>query len=137
MKMRIARDKCETDEMEIYERLKAYNLLKREPSENSPLDIFYEDEDGNKYAGLVAEVFGNWLCIHYLFVNEKFRGRGVGKKIIQIAEEEARNRGCRFAFVDTFSFQAPEFYEKLGYKEVFALKEYPYKGARYYYTKDL
>ena len=53
------------------------------------------------------------------------------------AEEEAKRRGCKYAFVDTFSFQAPEFYRKLGYEEVFVLRDYPYTEARYYYTKTL
>lgn len=46
-------------------------------------------------------------------------------------------RGCKYAFVDTFSFQAPAFYEKHGYREVFTLEDYPYTEKRYYYTKDL
>ena len=43
----------------------------------------------------------------------------------------------KYAFVDTFSFQAPGFYKKLGYKEVFTLTEYPYPGSRTYFTKEL
>lgn len=46
-------------------------------------------------------------------------------------------RGAKYAFVDTFDFQAPGFYKKLGYREVFALTEYPYTGSRTYYTKEL
>lgn len=46
-------------------------------------------------------------------------------------------RGCKYAFVDTFSFQAPAFYEKHGYREVFTLEDYPYTEKRHYYTKDL
>ena len=50
---------------------------------------------------------------------------------------EARKRGCKYAFVDTFSFQAPTFYKNHGYREVFTLEEYPYTGKRHYYTKEL
>ena len=53
------------------------------------------------------------------------------------AESEAKNRNCRFAFVNTYQFQAPDFYQKHGYKEVFALQDYPYTGQRFYYQKDL
>ena len=70
-------------------------------------------------------------------MDEKLRGQGIGSKIMSAAETEAKKRGCKYAFVDTFSFQAPGFYTKLGYQEVFALTEYPYTGARYYYTKEL
>ncbi|EJP23752.1 acetyltransferase, GNAT family [Lachnoanaerobaculum sp. ICM7] len=96
-----------------------------------------EDELGNLVAGMVAETFGNWLEIEYLYVSDDLRGQGIGSKILETAENESRNRGCKYSFVDTFNFQAPKFYEKHGYKEVFALKEYPYTGERYYYTKEL
>lgn len=137
MELRITNDGNERDIEEIHELLKEYNLSNREKSENIPLGIFYEDETGKKQAGLTGETFGNWLCIKYLYVDEKLRGQGIGSKIMSAAEAEAKKRGCKYAFVDTFSFQAPEFYTKLGYQEVFALTEYPYTGARYYYTKEL
>ena len=88
-------------------------------------------------AGLTGETFGNWLCIHYLFVAEQLRKMGIGSDLLAAAEKEAKQRGCKNAFVDTFSFQAPEFYKKHGYKEVFSLNEYPYTGKRHYYTKEL
>ena len=63
-------------------------------------------------AGLVAETFGNWLEIEYLFVREELRGQGIGSKLLQQAESEAKNRNCRFAFVNTYQFQAPDFLSK-------------------------
>lgn len=117
--------------------LKAYNLQHREHSEAVPVGVFYENENGQKKGGLIGETFGNWLCIKYLFVSEELRGKGIGKQILKAAEEEARRRGCKYAFVDTFSFQAPLFYQKMGYREAFVLNEYPYTGKRYYYTKEL
>ena len=137
MTLRITNDGSEKDVQEIHALLKAYNLSHREPSKDVPLGIYYENENGEKLAGLVGETFGNWLCIKYLFVSEELRGQGIGTRIMESAEQEAKSRGCKYAFVDTFSFQAPDFYRKLGYQEVFALTEYPYTGARYYYTKQL
>ena len=137
MRFRITNDGDEKDIQEIHGLLKEYNLCNREKSESVPIGIFYEDETGKKQAGLTGETFGNWLCIQYLFVNESLRGQGVGREIMLAAETEAKKRGCKYVFVDTFSFQAPGFYIKLGYQEVFALTEYPYTGARHYYTKDL
>ena len=122
---------------EIANQIRAYNRSKREEAESEPLNLYLEDEMGNLMEGLVAETFGNWLEIEYLFVKEELRGQGIGLKLLQRAENEAKNRNCRFAFVNTYQFQAPDFYLSHGYKEVFTLQDYPYTGKRYYYQKDL
>ena len=117
--------------------IRSYNRSKREVAESEPLNLYVEDEHGEIMAGLVGETFGNWLEIEYLFVKEDIRGQGIGSQLLQQAESEAKKRNCRFAFVNTYQFQAPAFYQKYGYKEVFTLKDYPYTGQRHYYQKDL
>ena len=137
LNFRITDDADAQDIGEIYELLKAYNLRHREASANVPLGIYLEDAQKKKLAGLTGETFGNWLCIQFLFVRESCRGKGIGRKLLEAAEAEARQRGCKYAFVNTFSFQAPAFYKKHGYQEVFTLEEYPYTGKRHDYTKQL
>ena len=122
---------------EIGNLIRAYNRSKREEAESEPLNLYVEDEKGNLLAGLIAETFGNWLEIEYLFVKEDLRGQGIGSQLLQRAESEAKKRNCFFAFVNTYQFQAPAFYQKHGYQEVFILKDYPYTGQRHYYQKDL
>lgn len=122
---------------EIGDLIRSYNRSKRETAESEPLNLYVEDEHGQLLAGLVAETFGNWLEIEYLFVKEELRGQGIGSQLLKQAESEAKKRNCRFAFVNTYQFQAPAFYQKHGYKEVFTLKDYPYTGQRHYYQKDL
>ena len=117
--------------------IRSYNRSKREVAESEPLNLYAEDEHGEIMAGLVAETFGNWLEIEYLFVKEDLRGQGIGSQLLQQAESEAKKRNCRFAFVNTYQFQAPAFYQKYGYKKVFTMKDYPYTGQRHYYQKDL
>ena len=117
--------------------IRSYNRSKREAAESEPLNIYVEDDSGELMAGLVAETFGNWLEIEYLFVKEDLRAQGIGSQLLQKAESEAKKRNCRFAFVNTYQFQAPAFYQMHGYKEVFTLKDYPYTGQRHYYQKDL
>ena len=117
--------------------IRSYNRSKREVAESEPLNLYVEDEHGEIMAGLVAETFGNWLEIEYLFVKEDLRGQGIGSQLLHQAESEAKMRNCRFAFVNTYQFQAPAFYQKHGYQEVFILKDYPYTGQRHYYQKDL
>ena len=122
---------------EIGDLIRSYNRSKRETAESEPLNLYVEDEHGQLLAGLVAETFGNWLEIEYLFVKEGLRGQGIGSQLLQQAESEAKKRNCRFAFVNTYQFQAPAFYQKYGYKEVFTMKDYPYTGQRHYYQKEL
>ena len=137
MNFRITDDGNESDINEIHEMLREYNLSHREASENVPIGVFLEDEAGRKLAGSTGETFGNWLCIRFLFVSESLRSQGIGSRLLEAMESEARRRGCKYAFVDTFSFQAPKFYENHGYQEVFTLEEYPYTEKRHYYTKEL
>ena len=122
---------------EIGNLIRSYNRSKREAAESEPLNLYVEDDSGELLAGLVAETFGNWLEIEYLFVKEDLRGQGIGSQLLQQAESEAKKRNCRFAFVNTYQFQAPAFYQKHGYKEVFTMKNYPYTGQRHYYQKEL
>ena len=117
--------------------IRSYNRSKREAAESEPLNLYVEDDSSQLMAGLVAETFGNWLEIEYLFVKEDLRGQGIGSQLLHQAESEAKKRNCRFAFVNTYQFQAPAFYQKYGYKEVFTMKDYPYTGQRHYYQKEL
>lgn len=136
--MQIRLDNTESQKVqEIGDLIRSYNRSKREAAESEPLNLYIEDDQGQLLADLVAETFGNWLEIEYLFVKEELRGQGIGSQLLQQAESEAKKRNCRFAFVNTYQFQAPAFYQKYGYKEVFTLKDYPYTGQRYYYQKDL
>ena len=121
----------------IGELVRSYNRSKREAAESESLNLYIEDEHGRLLAGLVAETFGNWLEIEYLFVKEELRGQGIGSQLLQQAEIEAKKRNCRYVFVNTYQFQAPAFYQKHGYKEVFTMKNYPYTGQRHYYQKEL
>ena len=122
---------------EIGSLIRSYNRSKREAAESEPLNLYVEDDSGELLAGLVAETFGNWLEIEYLFVKEDLRGQGIGSQLLQKAESEAKKRNCRYVFVNTYQFQAPAFYQKHGYKEVFTMKNYPYTGQRHYYQKEL
>lgn len=104
---------------------------------NKDIGVFALDESGNKIAGLTGSTVGNWLSIDLLWVSEALRGEGVGSKLMKTAEQQAVASGCRFARVDTFSFQARPFYEKLGYQLQMTLQNYPLEHERYFLTKTL
>ena len=88
-----------------------------------PLGIFIRDAE-TIVAGLSGETYCGWLVIKYLWVRDDLRRRGVGSELMAYAEAGAVERGCHSAWLDTFSFQARAFYEKLGYEEFGAL-DYP------------
>jgi len=87
--------------------------------------------------GLSADTYLGWMFIALFWVDERFRGQGFGSKIMRAAEKEARKRGVKNAYVDTFSFQAPGFYRKLGYREFGKLKDFPAGHSRSWLTKAL
>lgn len=127
----------EQDEKIIYQGLLEYNLSRIEDKNPKDLGIYLQDETGEKVGGLIGNTHGNWLFVKYLWVREDQRGQNIGSALLKQAEVTAMERGCGYAFLDTFSFQAPAFYEKHGYKNVFTLEEYPVTGKRYYLTKNL
>lgn len=120
----------------VWEGLVEYNLSKFE--EKNPKDLgIYHRVDGKIMAGLIGQTHGNWLEVDYLWVAEELWHRGIGSDLLRAAEEEAVRRNCRFSFLNTFGFQAPDFYVSHGYREVLVLEEIPLSGTRHYYLKNL
>ncbi|MBA3724487.1 MAG: GNAT family N-acetyltransferase [Candidatus Levybacteria bacterium] len=99
--------------------------------------IFLKDEVGTAYAGIIVTFTWNGMQINSLWVEESLRGQDYGTKLIEMAEDKARRRGCTIAFTDTFSWQAQGFYEKLGYKLYGKLEGFPEGNALNYYSKKL
>lgn len=98
--------------------------------------VFVRAEDHSIRAGLAGDTYAGWMFIRYLWVAEALRGRGVGRLLVARAEERAMARDCHSAWVDTFSFQARGFYEKLGYV-VFGALDYPPEHRRFFLEKRL
>lgn len=117
--------------------LNAFNSRFINIDEIKAIGVFVTDEQGKKRAGLTGSTTGNWLRIDMLWVSDALRGQGVGSQLMKAAEEEARRRGCHYAQVDTASFQARPFYEKLGYSLRFSLDNYPRHHQRHYLSKAL
>ena len=131
-------DKIEDkDKSDVFNGLLEYNLERIEDKNPQDLGIYLEDENNCKLAGLIGNTHGNYLTVQFLWVSKEHRKEHIGSTILQKAENIARERGCKYVFLDTFHFQAPEFYKKHGYKEVFCLEDYPITGKRHYFTKKL
>ena len=92
MDFRISNKGSTQDIEDIRSMLEAYNTAHGAKAEKTPVGIFYEDDNKKKLAGLIGNIFGNWLFVEFLFVDETLRGQGVGKKLVALAEENAMNR---------------------------------------------
>ena len=99
--------------------------------------LFVRDNEGTIIGGLIAEIAWNWLYIVYIWIHEDIRGRGIGTRLLEEAENEAKRRGCRSAFLETFSFQARPLYEQLGYEVYGVLDDMPPGYKRFYMKKSL
>ena len=95
------------------------------------------DPDQKIVGGVLGELFWNWLHVELLWVPEELRGRGFGDRLLATIEDEARQRGAKNAFLDTFSFQAPDFYQQRGYRVFGELDDFPAGHSRYFFTKPL
>jgi GNAT superfamily N-acetyltransferase len=137
MKIQIETAPRPQDEQRIRDGLMAYNAQHVGADGFAPLSIFVRDDDEAICGGLLAETFWQWLHISALWVDKKQRNQGLGGQLLQQAEEEALRRGCLASFVDTFDFQAPDFYERHGYKTWGQLDDLPPGHRRIFFQKQL
>lgn len=132
------RDDAPQDDVRfVYESLIAHNRVHAPGPEWSHLRFFLRDGEGSIRGGLLGEIYFGWLYVSILWVDEAHRGKGWGKRMLAAAEEQAVARGCHAAWLDTFSFQAPEYYQPLGYEVFGTLEDYPLGRTRYYLRKRL
>lgn len=100
--------------------------------------ISFEIYDDSDFVGaVVVQSFWEQLHIKYLFVDEKYRGKGIASHLMQHVFEFGKSRGCQFAFVETMSFQAPDFYQKLGFVIEFSRPGYAKNTSFHYLKKTL
>lgn len=132
---------------QVYSVLREFNLaanpvlwqkLEDPAYEARELCVFALGEDSRAAGGLFAETRFSWLKISIMAVREELRGQGIGGELLRLAETEAVRRGCRYAFVDTMSYQAPGFYEQHGYQVAGRIEDWDSHGhAKVYLTKRL
>ncbi|MHC8382427.1 GNAT family N-acetyltransferase [Pseudomonas sp. LB3P14] len=139
MTLRIEQSQNPTDveEHAIVLPLRAYNASKAGVTVPEPIALLVRDDNDEILGGLYGRVFYQWLYIELLSVPEQARGQGMGSKLMQMAEDLAREKGCIGVWLDTFDFQAPEFYKKLGYSEFGQIADYPPGHKRFFLQKRL
>ncbi|HEY9056338.1 MAG TPA: GNAT family N-acetyltransferase [Aurantimonas sp.] len=94
-------------------------------------------DDEGVDGGLIGKLYWDWLSIETVAVPERWRGQGLGRRLLEQAETIALAEGCHSAWVDTYSFQSPGFYEAMGYRPFGRLADYPMGEERIFYAKAL
>jgi len=101
------------------------------------VQIYLRGGGGRVLGGVVGHFFGGWLNVSLLWVDEGYRNRGYGSSLLRIMEGEAVRNGCRYAHLDTYSFEARPFYERHGYSLFAALDDYPAGFSKFFLKKRL
>lgn len=109
----------------LEQRLDAFNARQTGIDDSRSVGIVLRDGAGDLVGGLKGVTGMGWLYIGVLWLDEAYRGRGLGSELLRRAESEACERGCRAACVTSFSFQAPDFYRRNGYEIFGELDDYP------------
>jgi len=117
--------------------LEAHSVQFAPPYVARKLAIFLRDEEGGLLGGLLGETYWGWLYVETLYVSDELRGQGWGAKLLAEGEAEALRRGCRAVHLDTMSYQALPFYEKLGYTVWGTLENFIDDHDRYFLQKQL
>ena len=125
------------DEDDLRDALYEFNYRVTQYRDGRYLSCFLRGEGGQLIAGIDGFTWGGYGRIEHLWVSERYRGRGIGSRLLSAAEEEARSRGCATIVLDTHSFQAPDFYRRRKYVEVGATQETPRGHSQLLFQKRL
>jgi len=125
------------DVAELREAVETYNIERTGFDDGRSLSCFLRDAEGRLQAGLDGFTWGGYAKVEYLWVDESLRGRGLGRRLMEAAIDEARERGCDVIVVDTHTFQAPGLYRSLGFEEVGRTEGTPRGWGQVYFARSL
>jgi ribosomal protein S18 acetylase RimI-like enzyme len=118
--------------------LARYNAEHAGDSDSRPLAVLVSDPDtGSVIGGILGRTSLGLAFVDLVFLPGEVRGRSVGRTMMREAEDEARRRRCRAVVLYTISFQAPGFYERLGYRRFGEIACDPPGTSRIFFVKEL
>ncbi|MGX5835176.1 GNAT family N-acetyltransferase [Aeromonas piscicola] len=120
----------------IVKGVRKFNFKMMGEERSQPLIIVIRDDSGEIVGGIAGRTIYHQLLIEVLWVHDDKRGQGLGIQLMEAAEREAQARGCIAAQVDTLSFQAPKFYEKMGFRIVGKVTDVKNSPDRYFLLKN-
>ncbi|RTR39569.1 N-acetyltransferase [Shewanella canadensis] len=120
---------------ELVEGVRAYVHEQLGDEITLPLSVISRDDNGELIGGVSGRTIYRNFLIGVVWVDKKYRGTGLGRQLMELAEDEAKGRGCLVSQVDTLSIQAPVFYQKLGFEIIGSVPEFSGSPARYFLMK--
>lgn len=125
------------DQQFLEDRLYDYNVEQTGLDDGQGYAFFVRDDHQEIRAGVAGWMWGGSCYIRSLWIHKDLRGQRVGTKLLQSVEQEALARGCQQIVLESFSFQAPGFYQKLGFETFAVLNEHPRGYQQHYLRKRL
>lgn len=131
----------QSDAQDLCDRLVAFNLERVAPRQDQPflpVRLKITDPEGAVIGGCLGEIYC-WkvMSVDVLWVDPDHRGRGLGTALLGEMEQIAREQNCSLIHLDTFDFQARDFYLRQGYEVFGVLEDCPPGHCRYYLKKKL
>lgn len=122
---------------ELRGRLVAFNIAATGYDEYRSLSCFLRNDEGELDAGIDGFSWGGYAMVEWLWVTASIRGRGYGTGLMRAFETESQKRACRTIRVNTHTFQAPDFYRRLGYEEIGYAEGTPIAYGEHFFAKRL
>ena len=130
-------DPLRNDAAAVDEGLESFNRPAADLAGVRRLACFARSPAGGLIGGAIARTWGRCCELQQVWVAEPRRRRGIGRRLVELVEEEARRRGCTLIYLETFSFQAPDLYRHLGYEAACEVAGFPNGIVKYVMRKAL
>ncbi|MEW6269740.1 MAG: GNAT family N-acetyltransferase [Thermodesulfobacteriota bacterium] len=118
-------------------RIDLFNVAATGLDEWHSVSIFLRDADDETVGGILGEIWGGWLHVTHLWVAAPLRRAGHGRALLRAAERFAVERGCTHVRLESYGFQAPDFYRKQGYEVFAVLDDCPPGHAQFFLKRRL
>ena len=136
-RVRVERSDPSAVSRELWKGLLRFNREQAGPFHYARTVMSVRDGKGRLLGGLILQSYWRESYIELLWMSERARGTGFGSRLLKQAESRARRRGGRLIHLNTYSFQAPDFYEKLGYRRFGGMSGSPQGHSRHFCVKRL
>lgn len=137
--MRIEKCTSVSDRQLIVDGINEYNdsqTTRIIPEVWQPVEFVARNEKNEIVGGILGGIgYYAGLKISVLWVSKKARGTGLGSRLLETAEREGKRLGATMVILDTFSFQAEDFYLKNGYEIFGKIDNYPKEGQSFIFLK--